>query len=670
MGAAPSPKFRLSLLGRFALSGPDGLIDLPNKKLACLLAYLACTAPTPQPREKLATLLWGSHFDAQARQNLRQALFRLRRVLGDEALISHGESVSLLPDAIACDVAEFEALVGDRSHGALNGATGLYKGCLLPDIEIPEEAWTEWLAAERQRLEGIALAAMVKLAEQELEAGNNEPALSAANRAIAVSGLREDAHRLVMRALAAGGRRADALQHYEDLTVLLKRELGVEPDPATRALAAELRRSQTAQPRAGAASGLAFAPDATTQPQSIPLPLPDRPSIAVLPFTNMSGDPEQEYFADGMVDDIISGLSRFRWLFVIARNSSFTYKGRALDVKQVGRELGVRYLLEGSVRKSANRIRIAGQLIDTSSGTHLWADRFEGALEDVFELQDKVTASVVGAIAPRLQQAEIERARRKPTESLGAYDLFLRGRANFYKWTREANKEALRLYYKAIELDPDSCAAYASAALCFCARKAFGLVTKQDVAEARRLALCAVQLGKDDSTAFSSAGFVLAYVAGELDDGAAFLDRALLMNPNSASAWYFSGWVQVYLGEADRAIESFAHAMRLNPIDPGLSGMQQGTACAHFFAGRYDEAVKWAKMALRELPDSRSALRIGIASCALAGRDDEAKRLMARLLAIGPELTISSLLQNLGPYRHPEHPAKFAEALRKAGLPG
>ena len=665
----PTPTFQLSLLGRFELCGPDGRhIDLTSKKLAALLAFLACTAPQAHGRDKLMTLLWGSHFDAQARQNLRQALTRLRRVLGEEALVSSGESVSLRHGVIACDVPRFEALLADGSLGALKEVVGSYRGRLLADIEIPEEAWTEWLAAERLRLEGLALDAMVKLGEQELGAGNHEPALSAANRAIAISGLREDAHRLVMRVLTASGRRADALRHYEDLTALLKRELTVDPDPVTKAFAAELRRSQTAQPRAGAASGLSFAPE--TQPQSIPLPLPDRPSIAVLPFTNMSGDPEQEYFADGMVDDIISGLSRFRWLFVIARNSSFTYKGRALDVKQVSRELGVRYLLEGSVRKSANRIRIAGQLIDTSSGTHLWADRFQGALEDVFELQDKVTASVVGAIAPRLQQAEIERARRKPIESLGAYDFFLRGRANFYKWTREANKEALRLYYKAIELDPDSCAAYASAALCFCACKAFGLVTKQEVAEARRLALCAVQLGKDDSTAFSSAGFVLAYVAGELEDGAAFLDRALLMNPNSASAWYFSGWVQVYLGEADRAIESFAHAMRLNPIDPGLSGMQQGTACAHFFAGRYDEAVKWAKMALRELPDSRSALRIGIASCALAGRDDEAKRLMARLLAIGPELTISSLLQNLGPYRHPEHAAKFAEALRKAGLPG
>jgi len=187
-----------------------------------------------------------------------------------------------------------------------------------------------------------------------------------------------------------------------------------------------------------------------------PLPLPEKPSIAVLPFQNLSGDPEQEYFADGMVEDIITGLSRTRWLFVIARNSSFTYKGKAVDVKQVGRELGVRYLLEGSVRKSANRVRIAGQLIDASSGTHLWADRFDGALEDVFDLQDQVTASVVGAIAPKLEQAEIERARRKPTESLDAYDHFLRGLANFYKWTREENAEALRSFYKALELDPIS----------------------------------------------------------------------------------------------------------------------------------------------------------------------------------------------------------------------
>src|SRR5262245_55657203 len=401
------------------------------------------------------------------------------------------------------------------------------------------------------------------------------------------------------------------------------------------------------------------------------LSIPDKPSIAVLPFQNMSGDPEQEYFADGMVEDIITGLSRFRWLFVIARNSSFTYKGRAVDVKQVGRELGVRYLLEGSVRKSANRIRIAGQLIDASSGAHLWADRFEGAIENVFELQDQVTASVVGVIAPRLRQAEIERARRKPTESLDAYDLFLRGLANIYKWTREGNEEALRLYYKAIELDPDFSAAYAAAASCFGNRKGFGWVInrEQEVAEATRLARRALQLSKDDAMVLSSTGYVLAYVARDLDDGAAFLDQALLINPNVALAWSGGGWVKVWLGEPDRAVERFAQAMRLEPIDSAIFGMQVGMAHGHFFAGRCDEALSWAKMALRGLPASHTALRICAASCALAGRDEEAKRMMARLLEIDPALRISNFQNVLGPYRQPEHLAKYKDALRKAGLP-
>jgi TolB-like protein/class 3 adenylate cyclase len=401
------------------------------------------------------------------------------------------------------------------------------------------------------------------------------------------------------------------------------------------------------------------------------LALPDKPSIAVLPFMNMSGDPEQDYFADGMVEEITTGLSRFRSLFVIARNSSFTYRGKAVDVRQVGRELGVRYLLEGSVRKSANRIRIAGQLVDASSGAHLWADRFEGAIEDVFALQDQVTASVVGAIAPRLEQAEIERARRKPTESLDAYDLFLRGLAKTYKWTREANEEALRLYYKAIELDTDFSTAYAAAGGCLCMRKGSGWVIdrEKEIAEARRLARLAVQLGSNDATVLCDAGHTLAFVVGELDDGAAFQDQALLINPNLAPGWSYSGHVKLWLGEPDRALEHFAHAMRLSPVDPLTWWMQEGMAKAHFFAGRYGEAVSWAKMALRGLPVSHSGLRIAAASCALAGRDEEAKTLVARLLEIDPLLRISNLKKVLGPYRQPEHLAKYVDALRKAGLP-
>jgi TolB-like protein len=271
------------------------------------------------------------------------------------------------------------------------------------------------------------------------------------------------------------------------------------------------------------------------------LALPDKPSIAVLPFQNMSGDPEQNFFADGIVEDIITALSRFKALFVIARNSSFTYKGRAVDVKQIGRELGVRYVLEGSVRKAANRVRITGQLVDTATGAHLWADRFDGGPGDIFDLQDQVTESVVGAIAPAVEKAEIERAKRKPTESLDAYALYLRGLARLYQiGDRQANDEALRLFNSAIELDRDFASAYGRAASCYAFAKASGWisVTAKEITEVTRLARRAVELGKDDANALADSGWALAYVVCDLEVGAGLIDRALVLNSNLAEAFF------------------------------------------------------------------------------------------------------------------------------------
>jgi TolB-like protein/Tfp pilus assembly protein PilF len=401
------------------------------------------------------------------------------------------------------------------------------------------------------------------------------------------------------------------------------------------------------------------------------LPLPDKPSIAVLPFQNMSGDPEQEYFADGIVEEIITALSRIRWLFVIARNSSFTYKGRPVDVKQVGRELGVRYVLEGSVRKAGSRVRIAGQLVDASTGAHIWAERFEGTIEDVFDLQDQVTASVVGAITPKLEQVEIERTRRKPTESLDAYDYYLRGTAIVNQMTREANREALRLFSKAIELDPDFALAYARAAHCYVFRKINGWIVdrEQEVAEASRLSKRALELGKDDALALSFAGFALAVVAGDLDSGIAFTDRALVLGPNLAGAWYYSGAIRLFRGEPDTAIERVARAMRLSPLDVRMYAWQSVTGAAHFLAGRYDEATLWAMKSLRDQPNYLAAIRTLAASHALAGRLEEAQKAMTRLRQLHPVLRVSNLDHVLPPFRRPEDRAKFVEALRKAGLP-
>ncbi|WP_249134759.1 adenylate/guanylate cyclase domain-containing protein [Bradyrhizobium sp. AUGA SZCCT0222] len=402
------------------------------------------------------------------------------------------------------------------------------------------------------------------------------------------------------------------------------------------------------------------------------LALPNKPSIAVLPFTNLSSDPEQEYFADGMVDDIITALSHFKALFVIARNSSFTYKGRAVDVKQIGRELGVRYVLEGSVRKAANRVRITGQLVDAATGAHLWAERFDGGLGDIFNLQDQVTESVVGAIAPAVEKAEIERAKRKPTESLDAYALYLRGLPRFYQVaSRQANEEALRLFNSAIELDPDFASAYGRAAHCYAIARANGWisVTPNEIAEVTRLAQRAVELGKDDPIALASGGWALAFVVRDLEVGAGLIDRALVLNSNWAEAWSFGGWVKIWLGEPEAAIERFARAMRLSPLDPSLLRMPSGTANAHFFLGRYDEAASWAAMALQDNPDYQPGLRIAAASNAMAGRPEQAHKAVARLRRLNPTLRVSTLKDVLGPFRRAEDLLRYEEGLRQAGLP-
>ena len=395
-----------------------------------------------------------------------------------------------------------------------------------------------------------------------------------------------------------------------------------------------------------------------------PLALPDKPSIAVLPFQNMSGDPEQEYFADGMVEEIITALSRFHWLFVIARTSTFAYKNRTVDVRQVSRELGVRYVLEGSVRKAGNRVRIAGQLIDATTGAHLWADRFEGSLENVFELQDQVASGVVGAIDPKLREAEMARSKRKPPANLDAYDCFLRAYDLLNQWTDENNEEALRLLYKAIELDPDYAQAYALATWCYCNRKLNGLTTEPDNErrETARLAQEAVRLGKDDALSLSWAGHSLAMVVGELKEGAALIDRALVFNSNHALSWSLSGWVRIWLNQPEIAIEHFARAMRLSPLEPSFHEFEAGIAFAHIRAHRYDEALLWAEKAVRDQPNSADAAMALAVGSALVGDLERAKGAMKRVLEIAPGRRVSTVV---GPGRH----GRFTDALRKAGMP-
>jgi TolB-like protein len=410
-------------------------------------------------------------------------------------------------------------------------------------------------------------------------------------------------------------------------------------------------------------------PAGAPRPQEAPS-LPEKPSIAVLPFENLSSDPDQDYFADGVVEDIITALSRVRWLFVIARNSSFAFRGRTVDVREIGRELGIRYIVEGSVRRGEGRVLITAQLIDATSGAHLWAERFESALDDIFELQGRIAASIVGAVAPQLELAEIARARSKPTTSLGAYDYYLRGVANVHLGSRSAITEAIALFEKAIERDDRFASASAMAAWCYFWRKVSGWMEDRarETAEGIRLARRAVEYGRDDAVALTRSGHALLHLAGEIDTGIALLDRALVLNPNLASAWALGAYAQMWDGDLDGALARFAQAMRLSPLDPEMYRMKAGIAAAHMFAGRYDLASSWAEESFLQMPSFLMVLAVIAASHALAGRDERAQQAVERLRELDPRLRVSNLMDYLV-IRLPEHQQIFKDGLRRAGLP-
>jgi TolB-like protein/class 3 adenylate cyclase/Tfp pilus assembly protein PilF len=543
---------------------------------------------------------------------------RLVKLTGDGVLIEFASAVDALSAAIEFQQATAEANRDQPPDTALVFRMGLHLGDLIVD-------------GDDLYGDGVNIAARLE--------GQAEPG------GIVVSGALHEA--------AAGKLQAQ----FVDLGRLTLRNI----DRQVQAYRVELHQALQGP---GTAAGAAE-----------PLPLPDKPSIAVLPFQNMSGDPEQEYFADGVVDDIITGLSHFHSLFVIARNSSFAYKGRAVDLKQVGRELGVRYVLEGSVRKAAGQLRVTAQLIDATTGSHIWADRLEGTPEAVFEFQDQITEKVVAVIAPKVLEAEIARTKRKPSGNLDAYECYLRGIAllhhTFEPLTKQGIAEALRLFERAMELDPDYAVPYGAAIGCYDIRRAFGWVDapEEDKKEVTRLLQPAVRVGRNDALMLADVAWCVAYVLHDLEAAKGYMDQALDLNANLARAWGYSGYINLWLGSPDAAVEHFHRALRHDPRSSVYTaGVREGIAHACFFLGRYVEAISWAEGGLRENPNSHTALRIGTASAAFAGRSDTAHRLAARLQAVDPAFRVSRLGKYLGPYQS-DFVKKYTQGLRLAGLP-
>jgi TolB-like protein/class 3 adenylate cyclase/Tfp pilus assembly protein PilF len=399
--------------------------------------------------------------------------------------------------------------------------------------------------------------------------------------------------------------------------------------------------------------------------------LPDKPSIAVLPFSNMSGDPEQEYFADGMVEDIITGLSINKSLFVIARNSSFAYKGKSPDIRQVGRELGVRYVLEGSVRKSGNRVRITGQLIDATSGAHLWAERFDGDLEDIFDLQDQLASRVIGGIAPSLERAEIERVKKK-TDNLQAYDYYLRCKAEWYRATPEGNREALEFARRAVAIDPDFALGHATIAILHNVALSFGWMVnvQKDCEEAERAIRRALELDRNDATVLAFCGQTLIFTLRQLEEGASLLDRAVTINPNLATALTNRAASRIALDQPDEAIANLERSLRLGPLDARKFYALTLLARAHNLRGTPQEGLPYAAEALRLRPNFPSVPVDAAVAHVLTGDIQTGRQLVGMIRKVYPSLTLTSSMWGLFAQMMPRRGIEiYAEALRAAGFP-
>ncbi|MGH6789923.1 MAG: BTAD domain-containing putative transcriptional regulator [Pseudolabrys sp.] len=677
---ATCDRLRLRLLGDFELHCATRRRRPLPKKARALLAYLAMHPGRSIPREQLATLLWGDSRDEQARRSLRECLMAIRTALGpaaSAAFAGEGAAIRLDPEQTETDVQRFEALSRSATVGDLQAASELYRDEFLCDIQVASEPFAEWVSLERRRLSAIMSNVLHRLATARAESRNSETAIEAARRLTEFDPLREDGHRLLIRLLAEAGRRDAALKQYALCADLLRRELGVAPEPATAAFAESIRKGEVvgpaapkiterSKPRADDTSRLE---GRGAKPSAY---LPNKTSIAVLPFANLSSDADQDYFADGVAEDVTITLGRVPWLFVIASSSALAYRGRTIEIKQVGAELGVRYILRGSVRKDASRVRIVVQLLDATRGGHIWAERFYGELNEVFAIQDRVTAQVSAMIAPALQSVEIERSQRKPTENLTAYDLYLRALPR-YRTTSAENREAVRLLGKAIELDPLYGAAYGLAARCYQFQRLFGWVLASDprLKEGVRLAHRAADIGKNDSEALWMAGITLAQLAGDLDYGLALIEKSLSLNPNSASAWISSSFVLGERGDAEKALEHFHQAQRLNPLDSMHHVQWLAAGFAHFAAGRYEEAATAVDRTLIERPTYTPAMRVKIALCGLLGRKEEGGEWVRRLLAVNPDASISwfRVFWQAPLRHHPDLLDKFLEGARLTGLP-
>jgi TolB-like protein len=635
MIARSSSGLRLRILGEFALSDGERGIVLSSLKSRALLTYLACNAGKLQSRDKLIGLLWGERFEEQARQSLRHALSELRKLVGPDVLQADQGFIRLDP-TFASDVSQLHAVLCAGGRGHLRDAVALYQDDMLAGFSLREKPFMDWLAAERVRLRTLVLNAL----EQLLKASDEDlvPAehLELAQRAVSLDPYREQAHREILHALVRLGRRNDAIVHYQKLEHTLHAELGVEPEPATREVFDAVRSCAAAPDTVLHRVNYAEANGALGSNSSKRAALEATLSIAVLPFTNLSGQAKWERLADGISGDIITDLARLNESFVIARNSSFAYKNKPVDVRQIGKELGVRYVLEGSLQASNKEVRVTAELVDTTTGSHVWAARYDRPQGDLFAIQDDVTEQVVNTIGGwdgRLARANRDAVKRKPPTSLESYDLYLLGIEQKHRFSREGVAEAIRLFSRALELDPGFARVWTALGLAHCVTAHNGFTDDVPAAERhcrecveKALALdpfdpktrifmadlrarsgdiaaaaeeyrqaLASSIGDADTLALLAGS--LALVSGDPTDGTELARRAIRLNPNTPS-WYFS-----MLGRTEYVRASYKESVAaLQHAPPELPATLLFLAMAHAQINDIEKAQKIVERLRTEFP--------------------------------------------------------------------
>jgi len=640
-GREAPAQIQLRLLGNFELVGSDGFpVQVPTKKNRGLIAVLALSPAGRSTRERLSALLWGDRDEDQARSNLRQSLAVLRKELGHsepQILQTRDDIVGLRLDALVVDAGEFLKLSESSDRDSLREAASLYRGEFLQDTSIRDTAFEEWRAGVRRNIVNHAIAGFDRLAQ--LESGS--AAVEIAKRLCDLDPLREASHRLLMSAYAAAGERGLAIKQYELCRSILQTELGVAPSAELMALRKSLSTDTVA------ASG---------KSKTDPLP-----TIAVLPFANMSDDRDSSYFSDGISEDIITELSRFRSLFVIASNSSFRYRDSRLSEREIGKELDAQYIVRGSVRRHGARIRVTAQLLDATSGNQLWGERYDRDIHDLFDVQDDVTRTIVATVTGRVESAEISGSIRKPTSNLDAYDNLLRGIEHARGYGDDENRLAREHFERATRLDPRFALAHAYFALALLLEHDYENAPRHILDRAVDIALEAVRLDPTESRChqFLAAALLL---RGDFDTARSHFEKAIELNPNDANAIANMGTMLAAIGRASEGVDLFRRAMRLNPFHPDWYWVDLGFVL--YDARRYQDALE----AFQHVGTRKKYwLLVRVAACfAQLGQSEQARAAAEGALRLKPDFRVSTEALF---YANPADVDHVRDGMRKAGLP-